>query len=213
MRTGHDVPAPLVLGDGRVAVFGPVGDEGGHRLGLARRQLRIAGVRHDGDQAEGPLGVLDGQRLGDHAAHRQANDVGAGLAEMVQQRHRVGGHVAQGVGRRIAGEVVHRGHDVGNLRRRRRHPGGQPHVAVVHGDDPVARLREPIDQARRPVDDLARQAMQQQQRRISPCAPLLVVEIQVGVAESGHVECAAANRKAANVSSFNPFPVARQRFP
>ena len=45
-----------------------------------------------------PLGVLDGHRLHDHAAHRGAHDVGPLDAEVVEQADGVGGHVGQLVG-------------------------------------------------------------------------------------------------------------------
>ena len=42
-----------------------------------------------------PLGMFDRQGLGDHPAHRGADDVGALDAEVVHQPDRVVGHVAQ----------------------------------------------------------------------------------------------------------------------
>ena len=52
-----------------------------------------------------PLRVLDGDRLGDHPAHRRADDVGGVDAEVVEQADGVVGHVGEQVGR---GDVLAR---------------------------------------------------------------------------------------------------------
>ena len=85
--------------------------------------------------------VLDGDRLGDHPAHRGADDVGRVDAEVVEQAGGVVGHVAK----RYGGwpkRGDERGSDqLAQRRRRRVDLGRQADVAVVEADHPEARAR------------------------------------------------------------------------
>ena len=65
-----------------------------------RRHFGIAGRRHDRGQRAHPLRKRDRDFLGDHAAHRRADQMRRLDAERVHQPDRVLGHVAQLVGRR-----------------------------------------------------------------------------------------------------------------
>ena len=56
------------------------------------------GGRHDRRERAHPVRVLDGDGLGDHPAHRRADDVGRVDAERVEQADGVGGHVGEAVG-------------------------------------------------------------------------------------------------------------------
>ena len=58
-----------------------------------------ARVGHDRDQRRDVLGVQRGERLGDHPAHRRADDVRRCAIEFAQQRRGVAGHRRQRVGR------------------------------------------------------------------------------------------------------------------
>ena len=72
----------------------------GHRGEQARRHgavPAVAGVGHDRAEAEHPLGVVDGQLLGDHPAHRHADDVRRRHVEVVEQRHGIRRHVGEEV--------------------------------------------------------------------------------------------------------------------
>ena len=80
----------------------------------------VAGVRHDRRQDWHPPRVLDGHRLGDHPAHRRADDVGGVDAEVVEQPDGVGRHVAERV-RRLGRTAARRADaSIGADRRRRR---------------------------------------------------------------------------------------------
>ena len=127
--------------------------------------LAVAGVGHDRRQA-GDLGrVADGQRLGDHPAHRDADDVGPLDAEVVEQPGGVVGHVAERGSRtwRTAGTSV--------ARMSWRRVGGGAGIFV---DSPMSRLskritRKPladqqVDELERPGDELAAQPHDEQQR-------------------------------------------------
>ena len=81
--------------------------------------------------------------LGDHAAHRGADDVSLPNAECVQEAHGIFGHVVERVGQRCGLACLRGGHD----RRKVRHAGGleagrEADVAIVVADDPVAPFHE-----------------------------------------------------------------------
>ncbi len=81
--------------------------------GVGWPSVGIAGARHDRGEREHPLRALDRHGLGDHPAHRRADDVGPVDAEVVEQADGVVGHVRQ---------------RVGHLGQRRRHDSGRrPH--------------------------------------------------------------------------------------
>ena len=83
-------------------------------LGRHQRALRAAAVGGAEGQGADPLRVGERQLLGDHPAHRDADDVGALDLERVEQRQRVAGHVGD--------------------RERQLGPAREPHAAVVEDD-------------------------------------------------------------------------------
>ena len=93
-----DVEQRRGLGDVGRAVGGDRAQElaVGAQRGLAAPAA--AGARHDRGQRQDALGAPGGDRLGDHAAHRDADEVGALDAEVVEQADAVGGHLGQRVG-------------------------------------------------------------------------------------------------------------------
>ena len=119
--------------------------------GVGLPSSRVAGRAHDRRQAAAAVGVLDGDRLGDHPAHRRAEDVGPLDAEVVEQADGVGGHVRQRVrhGRQLAAAEAgrHHGHRIGLLAVEVR---GQPDVAVVVADHVATPRREAPRRTRRP---------------------------------------------------------------
>jgi hypothetical protein len=117
--------------------------------------------------------VLEGDRLGDHPAHRRADDVRLLDAEGVEHAHRVGRHVAERVARarRVAGEG---GGEVGHgavldLRR-------QADVAVVVDDDVEAAVGEQLPEVGVPGDQLRAEPHDEQQRRIGRITGGLVLD-------------------------------------
>jgi len=77
-------------------------------------QPRRAGGRHDRGQRANPARVVRGDGLGDHPAHRDADQVHVGVTERVQQADRVARHVAEVVlvatterGHRVRRPVIH----------------------------------------------------------------------------------------------------------
>ncbi len=106
--------------------------------------------------------MLDRDRLGDIAPHRQTDEVSAVQLQRVEQAHSVGCHVRQGVGRR--GHIACRrrrqvGHRrVGKMR-------GQADVTIVEPDHLQAVRNELGAEALRPVDHLRGDALHQQHGR------------------------------------------------
>ena len=98
--------------------------------------------------------MLDGHRLHDHPAHRQAHHVGAVDAHGVEHGDAVGRHVADEVG---VARLAHR---------RTGERGGQAHVAVVEADDVQALGGEHLAPVVLVVDALAAEAVHHQQRRV-----------------------------------------------
>ena len=123
-------------------------------------EAAVARRRHDRAQREHPLGVLDRRRLGDHPAHRGADEVGGLELEVVEQPDRVGRHVAQPVGRAATAEE----HRPGRRHAARVDLARVADVAVVEADHPVAALAEQPAEGLVPVDHLRRQAHDQQHR-------------------------------------------------
>jgi hypothetical protein len=124
---GQHPPGPLV------GVADPSGPGGGHH----RRQR--------GD----PLDVRERQVLGDHAAHRHADDVGAVGVEVVEQPDQVAGQVRQRVGGHRP--PVGPAREVGDLAGQ---DGGTAVVAVVGGHGPEPGLVDRGEQLRGPDDPL-----------------------------------------------------------
>src|SRR5690606_21492256 len=157
---------------------------GAHRLGeeglaggLGRRRHAEVGGGHDRGEGEHAIGVLDGERLGDHAAHRGAHHVRGLPAERVHQPGRVLGHVLQEVGRGPAGSGGARVVEMGR----------QARVAVVEPDDVVPLLRELCAEPVVPVDELGAQPHDQKERAPAGRAEALVRDVDaVGRCDRGH---------------------------
>ena len=118
------------------------------------------------------VGVLDGDRLRDHPAHRRADDVGAVDAEVVEQAGRVGRHVGQdGTARRrsrrssafASSAAKSIGADV-DLRR-------QADVAVVEADDVEAAVDERLAELGVPRDRLRAEARSRAAAATSSASP------------------------------------------
>ena len=118
--------------------------------------------------------MLDGERLGDHPAHRQAHHVRLFDAVGVEDGDRVIGHVGQQVG--LAARTDRRIVEVGR----------QPDVAVVEPDDVEPAGDELLAPRLGVVDALAAESVDEEQRRIAGRAERLVVELAVTVACEGH---------------------------
>jgi hypothetical protein len=127
---------------------------------------------HDRCQREHTLRAGSGERLGDHPAHRRADDVCGLDAEAVEQPGGVVGHVLQTVGGRRAA------HEQLRERRRRRilEMRRAADVTVVEADDVEALADELGAEVLVPGDHLGTQAHDQQQGRVARVAEGLVAE-------------------------------------
>ena len=99
--------------------------------------------------------MFDRRRLGDHPAHRRADQVSAVESEGVEQPDGVGGHVRQPVGRRRRVAEQRRAH-IGHGRIRQ--VGRQADVAVVEADHVQATGRERGAEPVRPAEHLRAEA-------------------------------------------------------
>jgi hypothetical protein len=109
--------------------------------------------------------MLDGDRLGDHAAHRRAHHVGRFETEVVEQADRVGGHVGQRVGHRREGLIGERSnHHRPEVDLDRVELGRQAAVTVVEADHVVTAPDERFAQSVRPGGQLCGEPHHQQQR-------------------------------------------------
>ncbi len=127
------------------------------------------------------VGVVDDQRLGDHAAHGDAHDVGLGDAELCEQAGGVVRHVLDRVGRRRR-VPREEGHDVG-------HPlplGRQATVPVVEADDEVATVAQARDEALGPRDELRAEAHDEEQRRVGGITLQHVLDVDSVDVGGGH---------------------------
>ena len=109
--------------------------------------------------------MIGRHKLGDHAAHRRADDMGPLDAERVEKPDRVPGHVIEVVGHvRSLTAKARRGHllEVGN--RRPIEMGRQPGIAVVEPDHLEAPLHEQPAERLAPSDHLHAEPGNQQQR-------------------------------------------------
>ena len=103
--------------------------------------------------------MLDRHRLGDHPAHRRADQVCAVEAERAHQPDGVAGHVGQRVGRR-GGIAAEDRAEIG--RRRIGEVAREPDVPVVEADDVHAPPNQGVAEPIRPPEHLRGQAYQQQ---------------------------------------------------
>ena len=123
------------------------------------------------------FGIVGGDQLSDHAAHRSPNDVRLGDAENVEQAHGVGGHVAERIGGRRLGVRVESSDDARDVGR----PGGvqmlaQTDVAVVEPDHTKSALNEAIDELVGPARHLRAKAHDQQYGLRPFVTPALVLD-------------------------------------
>ncbi len=92
---------------------------------------------------------MDGDLLGEHPAHRQADEVGGFDAQHIEDGRGVGGHVAQRVW--IAPVPLF-------------HPVRHPRSAVIIADGAVSRVNEGAQERRWPHEAVAAEAHEQQDR-------------------------------------------------
>jgi hypothetical protein len=129
--------------------------------------------------------VLQGHELGDHPAHRGADEVDAVQAEGVEQPHRVAGQVGECVGDTRGVAAQHR-HDVG--RAGVVEVRGEPDVAVVEADDVQPPLGQAAAEVVGPPDHLGGQAHDEQDRWIAGLAEGLVRDLDL--ADPGPLDAA-----------------------
>ncbi len=165
-------PRQLLLGRGDIAL--PIGWLGGEEGLLGGRSgpavLRFSGRGHHRGERQHPVGVRDRHRLGDHPAHRGADDVRPLDPQRGQQAQAVIGHVPQRVrshGPR-GGNVTaaHRRNERANVDGAVIEPGGQAAVTVVVADDVPAAPREHRAEVVVPPDQLRPEANHEQDGRI-----------------------------------------------
>ena len=154
----------------RLAQEDRVGAQAGHAAPA------VAGVGHDRREAEHAVLVPGGHRLGDHPAHRDADDVRAVDAEVVEHADAVVGHVAEGVGRArlVAQEELLDGRRAVVLE-----VGRAADVAVVVADDEVAAGGELLAERVGPAEHLRAEAHHQQHRRVRRVPERLEADLEV----------------------------------
>ena len=136
-RAGEGVQVDAVL-DVALAIGGRGRQEERQHLPAGLAVEAATGVGHDRDERVDALGRLRGQGLGDHAAHRSADDVGAVDLEVVEQPDCVACHVLE----RVGGTTDAPGDELGSSRRRRADVVCRsPAVAVVEPDHVEAAAR------------------------------------------------------------------------
>ena len=161
--------------DIRLKLVGPPSQQ--HRVGGEPRLAApaAAGVRHHRRQRQHAIGMPCGERLGDHPAHRDAGDMGALDAEMVEQADRVERHI----GERVAGADAAREQLPGRRRRQRVQVRRPARVAVVEADDAEAPIDQLPAEVLAPADHLHTQPHHEQQGRIAVAAEALVAELDI----------------------------------
>ena len=133
-----------------------------------------AGARggHDRDEAADVIRVARRQGLGDHPAHRDADDVRRREPQGVEQARGVPRHVAEVVLLRVKAP----GGELGHPRRSRRGVGRAADVAVVEPDRGKAAGDQRVAERIRPRQQLLAEAHDQQHRRVRRRAEALVAE-------------------------------------
>ena len=166
-RAADQAEQAVVMIDQAIQVIriGGPGQQGSADLQGRTRQTARTAVRHHQGQAANPLGVVQSQLLGNHAAHRSAADMSAFQAQRGEDAGRIVGHVAEAVGaaHRPAGQPLQRGQ--GQIGRPQ--PVeilAQADVPVVEADDPKALVQHLLHQPPMPGCQLHAQAHDQQQR-------------------------------------------------
>ena len=138
-----------------------------------------------------PAGMPQGGALGQLAAHRMAEQVRGVLAQGIQDRDRIIGHVLGGVSGGASAQ--YRGDRAGGPGIREM--GGLASVALVIGGDMEAPAHQLIDEARRPPESRHREAHDQQERlapgtaKIGERDPHLAVARVAGLLRRGNCHC------------------------
>ena len=144
--------------------------------------------------------MVDGHELGDHPAHRHADDVRGRQLEVVQQADRVLRHVVQRVCRALGAapqQLPPRGDD------RAAQVRGAPDVAIVEADDEEAARGELLAELLVPEQHLRRQAHDEQQRRGVRRAEGLVAELDA-VAHGGTLSTAPLHKGSHGYRAVKP---------
>jgi hypothetical protein len=133
---GRTKRSAVPVGDVAVAVLGRLPHEEAHDSERRLALPAVARVGHDRGQRAHDLRVLSGQRLGDHAAHRDADDVHGSQLERADQPGGIAGHVGQPVVDRLDPAQ----HELAQGRGPPRYVGRAARVAVVeaHDEEPRA---------------------------------------------------------------------------
>jgi hypothetical protein len=126
--------------------------------------------------------MADGDRLGDHPAHRRAHDVRAVDPQVVEHADAVARHVGERVRRPagIAARELHHGRGRGAVQPRR-----APDVAVVvadHEESPVRQLRTEVLV---PRQHLRAEAHDHEHRRVGRIPERLVTDVDLADAAKG----------------------------
>ena len=163
------------------STYGSSSSGAGPQQHRVRRQLRLpapatAAARHDRRQREHPLGVARSDRLADHAAHRDADDMGALDAEVIQQADAVARPCRRGHTRRGRGGAAAASASASADRRKCvERPVSRLSKRTTWNPRSTSRLAEVLA----PADHLHPEPHHQQQRRIGLVAECLVAELDV----------------------------------
>ncbi len=128
---------------------------------------------HDRAERRDPLGMAGGERLGDHPAHRGADEMGAVDADPVEEAGRVGRHLGQRVARRPGQPERPRDH----VRRAAADFRREADVAVVEADDLVTAVDELPAEVLVPGEHLHPEPHHEQDRRVGRIPEGLVGEL------------------------------------
>jgi hypothetical protein len=125
--------------------------------------------------------------LGDHPAHRRADDVGSLDTEVVEHGDGVAGHVGQQVRRTCAEttrQCAQHSPDVGSYVIEL---GGKTHVAVVVANDEVTQVGDSLAELGSIADALRTKTVHEQHRRVSGAAKCFIEKIDVTVVRERHL--------------------------
>ncbi len=121
--------------------------------------------------------MADRHLLGDGPAHRDADDVSRLDPQVIEQRRRVVGHVAEQIGHPGSPAGAERGGDRAQVQLPGQ-VGRQAGVAIVEADHAVAGHDDGVHQAVRPEDELAAQTGDEEHRRVLRMTMYLVGELE-----------------------------------
>src|ERR1700728_1779543 len=122
--------------------------------------------------------MIDRHQVGEHPAHRGADDVSALDAERVHKAHSVVSHVIERIGNMWASP----GHDLHKQRARvwsdlAHEMGRLADVAVVEPDDPKPFGRQSLAQRIRPEDELGAEAHDEQDQWVAVASEAFIFDI------------------------------------